>query len=115
MSTSVHHDPPAPDGHAMRTSSLTASQMTTTASTRRMYGDYSRLARNLSTPRPDSAGAPTASGRYRCHHRRRNFDVEVTFDDGKVCRFHLEELRRACPCAACRRDPRPWRGGMAHQ
>jgi DUF971 family protein len=28
--------------------------------------------------------------------------VEVTFEDGKVCRFELEELRIACPCAACR-------------
>ena len=32
----------------------------------------------------------------------RDSHVEVTFDDGKVCRFDLEELRRACPCAACR-------------
>ena len=28
--------------------------------------------------------------------------VEVTFTDGKVCRFELDELRAACPCAACR-------------
>jgi DUF971 family protein len=28
--------------------------------------------------------------------------VEVTFTDDKVCRFELEELRKACPCAACR-------------
>ena len=32
----------------------------------------------------------------------RDSHVEVTFDDGKVCRFELEELRRAGPCAACR-------------
>jgi len=32
----------------------------------------------------------------------RDSHVEVTFDDGKVCRFEIEELRRACPCAACR-------------
>jgi uncharacterized protein YhfF/DUF971 family protein len=34
----------------------------------------------------------------------RDSHVEVTFDDGKVCRFSLEELRRACPCAECRTD-----------
>ena len=28
--------------------------------------------------------------------------VEITFTDDKVCRFELEELRAACPCAACR-------------
>jgi DUF971 family protein len=28
--------------------------------------------------------------------------VTLTFDDGRVCRFGLEELRRACPCATCR-------------
>jgi DUF971 family protein len=28
--------------------------------------------------------------------------VEVTFEDGKLCRFGLQELRMACPCAACR-------------
>lgn len=28
--------------------------------------------------------------------------VEVTFEDGKVCRFELADLRSACPCAACR-------------
>jgi DUF971 family protein len=28
--------------------------------------------------------------------------VTLTFDDGMVCRFGLEELRRACPCATCR-------------
>src|SRR5258706_10629580 len=33
----------------------------------------------------------------------RDSHVEVTFDDGKVCRFDLEELRRACPCASCRK------------
>ena len=42
----------------------------------------------------------------------RDSHVEVTFDDGKVCRFDLEELRRACPCAACRtardRDEEAW-------
>jgi DUF971 family protein len=27
--------------------------------------------------------------------------VEITFEDGKVCRYELEELRIACPCAAC--------------
>ena len=32
----------------------------------------------------------------------RESHVEITFDDGKVCRFDLYELRRACPCAACR-------------
>jgi DUF971 family protein len=28
--------------------------------------------------------------------------VEVTFEDGKVCRFELADLRSVCPCAACR-------------
>jgi DUF971 family protein len=45
--------------------------------------------------------------------------VTVTFADGKVCRFDLESLRAACPCATCRnyRDrgepawPRPGRVG----
>ena len=32
----------------------------------------------------------------------RESHVEIIFEDGKVCRFDLEELRRACPCAACR-------------
>ena len=32
----------------------------------------------------------------------RESHVEIIFDDGKVCRFDLQELRRACPCAACR-------------
>jgi DUF971 family protein len=43
----------------------------------------------------------------------RDSHIEVTFDDGKVCRFDLEELRRACPCAACRtardRGEEAWR------
>ncbi|MEZ5383349.1 MAG: DUF971 domain-containing protein [Microthrixaceae bacterium] len=28
--------------------------------------------------------------------------VTLTFADGEVARFDLEELRRACPCAGCR-------------
>lgn len=32
----------------------------------------------------------------------RHSHVEVTFADGKLCRFGLEELRLACPCATCR-------------
>jgi DUF971 family protein len=28
--------------------------------------------------------------------------VTVTFDDGAVCQYELVDLRRACPCAACR-------------
>lgn len=32
----------------------------------------------------------------------RDSHVEVTFADDKVCRFTLEELRLACPCATCR-------------
>lgn len=32
----------------------------------------------------------------------RESHVEVTFADDKVCRFTLEELRLACPCATCR-------------
>ena len=32
----------------------------------------------------------------------RESHVEIIFDDGKVCRFDLRDLRRACPCAACR-------------
>lgn len=28
--------------------------------------------------------------------------VTITFADGTVARFGLEELRRACPCATCR-------------
>ena len=35
----------------------------------------------------------------------RESHVEIVFDDGKVCRFGLEELRRACPCAGCRTSP----------
>ena len=31
----------------------------------------------------------------------RGSHIEVTFADGKVCRFALYELRLACPCAAC--------------
>jgi DUF971 family protein len=32
----------------------------------------------------------------------RERSVTITFDDGRVCAFGLEELRRACPCATCR-------------
>ena len=32
----------------------------------------------------------------------RERSVSVTFDDGKVCSFGLEELRVNCPCATCR-------------
>jgi DUF971 family protein len=32
----------------------------------------------------------------------RDSHVEVTFADGRVCRFELAELRLACPCAGCR-------------
>jgi DUF971 family protein len=32
----------------------------------------------------------------------RDSHVEVTFGDGRVCRFELLDLRLACPCAACR-------------
>jgi DUF971 family protein len=32
--------------------------------------------------------------------RRRS--VQLTFDDGAICEFGLEELRRICPCATCR-------------
>ena len=32
----------------------------------------------------------------------RDSHVEVTFADDKVCRFTLDELRLACPCATCR-------------
>ena len=32
----------------------------------------------------------------------RESHVEIIFVDGKVCRFDIQELRRACPCAACR-------------
>jgi DUF971 family protein len=28
--------------------------------------------------------------------------VTVSFDDGRQCRFGLQQLRRACPCATCR-------------
>jgi DUF971 family protein len=28
--------------------------------------------------------------------------VTITFDDGTVTTFGLEELRRSCPCATCR-------------
>jgi DUF971 family protein len=28
--------------------------------------------------------------------------VTITFDDGRTCRFGLEELRGGCPCAQCR-------------
>src|SRR5688572_10137010 len=43
----------------------------------------------------------------------RDSHVEVTFADGRACRFGLADLRLACPCAGCRnareggRDP--WR------
>jgi DUF971 family protein len=32
----------------------------------------------------------------------RQRSVTVTFDDGHVCVFALDELRRVCPCATCR-------------
>jgi DUF971 family protein len=32
----------------------------------------------------------------------RDEGVTVTWDDGAVASFGLEELRRNCPCAACR-------------
>ena len=32
----------------------------------------------------------------------RDSHVEVTFADGRACRYELEELRLACPCATCR-------------
>jgi DUF971 family protein len=48
----------------------------------------------------------------------RERSVTITFDDGVVCEFGLEQLRVACPCATCRswRDrgetswPRPGQG-----
>jgi DUF971 family protein len=33
---------------------------------------------------------------------KRDEYVEITFGDGRVCRFGLGELRLACPCAECR-------------
>jgi DUF971 family protein len=45
----------------------------------------------------------------------RDSHVEVTFGDGRVCRFELLDLRVACPCAACRnardRGVAPWPPG----
>lgn len=42
----------------------------------------------------------------------RDHAVTVVFADGAECRFGLEELRLACPCASCRgereRDRPPW-------
>ena len=42
----------------------------------------------------------------------REHGVTVTFDDGHVSRFALEELRARCPCAECRglreRDQPVW-------
>lgn len=32
----------------------------------------------------------------------RDREVTVVFEDGRTCRFGLEELRVHCPCAACR-------------
>lgn len=32
--------------------------------------------------------------------------VTITFEDGLVCRFPVDALRAACPCASCR----GWRG-----
>jgi DUF971 family protein len=32
----------------------------------------------------------------------RERSVRITFDDGHVCTFGLEQLRVACPCATCR-------------
>lgn len=32
----------------------------------------------------------------------RDTGVTVVFEDGRTCRFDLEELRIHCPCAACR-------------
>lgn len=33
---------------------------------------------------------------------RQQGHIEVTFDDGVVSRLALEDVRRWCPCAACR-------------
>jgi DUF971 family protein len=32
----------------------------------------------------------------------RDRTVTITFDDGEVCAFPVEQLRAACPCASCR-------------
>ncbi|MGH9118193.1 MAG: DUF971 domain-containing protein [Acidimicrobiales bacterium] len=43
----------------------------------------------------------------------RDSHVEVTFADGRACRYELVELRMACPCAGCRnareQGREPWR------
>lgn len=43
----------------------------------------------------------------------RDSHVEVTFADGRVCRYGLVELRLSCPCAGCRnareQGREPWR------
>ena len=43
----------------------------------------------------------------------RDSHVEVTFADGRACRYELVELRLACPCAGCRnareQGREPWR------
>ena len=45
----------------------------------------------------------------------RDSHVEVTFADGRACRFELLDLRLACPCATCRnareQGRAPWRPG----
>ncbi len=41
----------------------------------------------------------------------RSESVTITFDDGVVCAFPVEELRAACPCATCRGMRE--RGGIA--
>ena len=42
----------------------------------------------------------------------REVALTVEFADGRTCRFELEDLRRACPCAGCRgmrdRGDSPW-------
>ena len=40
----------------------------------------------------------------------RQLELRVAYDDGVTCTFPLLDLRRACPCATCRRrrdDGRP--------
>jgi DUF971 family protein len=45
---------------------------------------------------------PSSSVSVKAIDIERHRSVTVTFDDGHVCVFALDELRRVCPCATCR-------------
>ena len=62
-----------------------------------------------STPKPEpTASAGTTEAAERARSAVDNIEVDktesvtITFADGEVAVFGLEDLRRACPCAGCR-------------